>query len=258
MQRRIPTAGLVALLALLGFSVGPTSGFSIFRHDRKHSQTAQVTVNAGEAGCGVDVDGAPSGKTGETHELTLSGVPASSHYIHVDCPGRPEATYYISPAPGSSTSLQPRSTLPAGDASSASPLGAAENNMELRRLLAAAVNARSDGQFPDAIQMLRHAIQLDPGNPGLHHELGMTFLMIRDWDNAAVELREAIRHNPSSADAHSGLGYALEKQGDLADALKEYRTATHLDPNDQSYEDHYVEVLGMMAGEQAGKKKKLR
>ena len=128
--------------------------------------------------------------------------------------------------------------------------------MELRRLLAGAVDARSDGQFPEAIRTLRHAIQLDPGNPGLHHELGMTYLMIRDWDNAAVELREAIRHNPSSADAHSGLGYALEKQGDLADALKEYRVATHLDPNDQSYEDHYVEVLGLMTSEQTGKKQK--
>lgn len=253
MKRRIPTAGLVAVLAI---ALEPASGLAIFRHNHKHSETAQVTVNTVDAGCSVDVDGAPAGKTGAAKQLTLSDVTASTHYIHVDCPARPEATYFISPAPGSSTSLQPKGTLPAGNGSVTSPLGAAENNMELRRLLASAVDARSDGQFPEAIQMLRHAIQLDPGNPGLHHELGMTYLMIRDWDDATVELREAIRHNPSSADAHSGLGYALEKQGDLADALKEYRISTHLDPNDQSYEDHYVEVLGMMASEQAGKKKK--
>lgn len=244
------------MLLALALGGGSQSAFAVFRHAHKKSETAQVIVNTDKAGCSVDIDGTPAGKTGAADTLTLSGVPASDHYVHVDCPGKPETTYFVSPAPGSSTSLQPKPSLPASDAPADSSLGAAENNMELRRLLASAVDARSDGQFPEAIQTLRHAIELDPGNPGLHHELGMTFLMIRDWDDAGVELREAIRHNPSSADAHSGLGYALEKQGDLADALKEFRIATHLDPNDQSYEDHYVEVLGIMASQQGEKKKK--
>ncbi len=204
----------------------------------------------------MDIDGAPAGKTGAAGSLTLSDVPASDHYIHVDCPGLPETTYFISPAPGSETSIQPKPEITSSEGPATPPLAAAENNMELRRLLSGAVDARSNGQFPEAIQTLRQAIQLDPDNPGLHHELGMTFLMIRDWDNAGVELREAIRHDPSSADAHNGLGYALEKLGDLQAALKEFRIATHLDPNDQSYEDHYVDVLGMIVAEQAGKKKK--
>ncbi|MGH9351385.1 MAG: tetratricopeptide repeat protein [Terriglobia bacterium] len=257
MRRRIRSAGPAVLLALALGGASPCS-FAVFHHAHKKSETAQVVVDSGKAECSVDIDGTPAGKTGATGKLTLSGVPASDHYIHVDCPGQPEATYFISPAPGSSTSIQPKPALSSSEASAASSLGAAENNMELRRLLASAVDARSDGQFPEAIQTLRQAIQLDPGNPGLHHELGMTFLMIRDWDDAGVELREAIRHNPSSADAHSGLGYALEKLGDLQSALKEFRIATHLDPNDQSYEDHYVEVLGMMASEQGEKKKKSR
>lgn len=243
---------LALALALCG---APTPSFAIFRHAHHASETAQVTVEAGSAGCGVDVDGAPAGKTNASGVLAISGVSASSHYIHVDCPGRPEATEYVSPSPGASVTVQPKPEIAGTDAGGLS-FGAAENNQELRRLLASASNDRSEGQFPEAIATLRQAIRLDPGNPGLHHELGMTFLMVRDWDNATVELREAIRHNPSSAEAHSGLGYALEKQGDLAEALKEYRAAAHLDPTDPSYEDHYVEVLGIMASQPRGKKRK--
>ncbi|MGH9342568.1 MAG: tetratricopeptide repeat protein [Terriglobia bacterium] len=257
MRRLIRSAGPVVLFALALGGASPRV-FAIFHHNHKKSETAQVIVDAGKAGCNVDIDGTAAGKTGAADNLTLSGVPASDHYIHVDCPDQPETTYFVSPAPGSSTSLQPKPLLSTDEATAGSALGAAENNMELRRLLASAVDARSEGQFPEAIQTLRQAVKLDPGNPGLHHELGMTFLMIRDWDDASVELREAIRHNPLSAEAHSGLGYAMEKQGDLQDALKEFRIATHLDPNDQSYEDHYVEVLGMMASQQVGKKKKQR
>lgn len=229
--------------------------FAIFHRHHKPSSTAQVIVQSGKPDCDVDVDGTPAGKTSAQGRLAIAGVSASEHYVHVDCLGEAEITYFISPVAGSTAEIQPHRLL----ADQAAPgLGAVENNMELRRLLSTAVDDRSDGQFPESIKTLRQAIQLDPDNPGLHHELGMTFLMIRDWQSAAVELREAIRHDPSSAGAHSGLGYALEKLGDFQGALNQFGIAKHLDPSDQSYEDHYVEVLGMMASENSNKKNKRR
>jgi tetratricopeptide (TPR) repeat protein len=231
------------------------NAFAIFRHHPKPSETAKLSIQSGKPACNVDIDGTPAGKTNGEGGLTLSGISPSDHYVHVDCPGQPEMTYFISPGPGSTITLQPKPQLPSGSPGT-SPLAAAENNMELRRLLDEAVDDRSNGQFPEAIQSLRQAIQLDPDNPGLHHELGMTFLMIRNWESAEAELREAIRHDPSSAGAHNGLGYSLEKLGDLQGALDQFRIATHLDPSDQSYEDHYVEVLGMIDARQGDKKKK--
>jgi Flp pilus assembly protein TadD len=67
--------------------------------------------------------------------------------------------------------------------------------------------------------------------------------MAKEWKRARVEMTEAIRHDQTDADAHNGLGYAMEKLGDLDGALKEYRIATQLEPDDSSYRTHYFEAL---------------
>ena len=137
-----------------------------------------------------------------------------------------------------------------------SPLALAGRSLEVRSLFREAADFRSNGQFPEAISTLRRAIKVDPENPNLHHELGMTFLMIRDWERARVELLEAIRHDPNSADLHNGLGYALEKLGEISPALDQFRMATRLDSTDTSYRDQYFEALGLLAAQQSQNKKK--
>ena len=119
------------------------------------------------------------------------------------------------------------------------------------------VPGRKYKPLPDSpfFQHLRDAAKLDPENSDLHCELGITFLLGKDWKRARVEMLEAVRHEPTNADAHNGLGYALEKLGKLDDALKEYRTASKLDPEDSSYRQHYVDALGKLYAQQAGKKK---
>lgn len=232
------------------------AGLPAFALPRRHHgpETARLTINAGKPGCKVDVDGVPAGTTNAKGNVVLAGITPSAHYVHVDCPQTPEATVFVSPSVGSNINVTAGPSEAGNDVGLG--VGPAGNNLELRKLLSDAVDDRSNGQFPDAVHALRRAIQLDPSNAGLHHELGVTFLMIRDWPDAAVELREAIHDDPSSAGAHSELGYALEKLGDLNAALDQYRLAVHLDPQDSSYQDHYVEVLGMLAVEKAGKKKR--
>jgi len=69
-----------------------------------------------------------------------------------------------------------------------------------------------------------------------------------------VEMLEAIRNDPTDADAYNGLGYALEKMGDLSEAVKQYRMATHLDPADSTYRTHYFDILSKLSQENAKKK----
>jgi tetratricopeptide (TPR) repeat protein len=251
MMKRMEAAALTAILSLAG------GLFALGMPRKKHSPSlAKVLVHAAKPGCKVDLDGSDEGETNAQSSLMISDVDPSDHYVHVDCPGQPEATYFISPEAGETAQIEPEASAASDSAGGNSLAVAAENTTELRGLVREAVDLRGEGQFPKAIQKLRQAVRLDPANPDLHHELGVTFLMIRDWDQARVELLEAIRHEPNNADAHNGLGYALEKLGEIRPALDQFRIATRLDPSDNSYRQHYMDALGMLAMQEYEKKKK--
>jgi len=144
---------------------------------------------------------------------------------------------------------------PAAPESATTSLAPAEVKVRLRRHIQEAVQLRARGRIEEAIQHLRSAYALDPENSDLHREMGITFLLAKEWKRARVEMLEAVRYDPTDADAHNGLGYALEKLGDLEGALKEYRTATRLEPDDPIYRRHYFDALGKLAAKQAEKKK---
>jgi Flp pilus assembly protein TadD len=97
-------------------------------------------------------------------------------------------------------------------------------------------------------------VTLDPENSDLHRELGITFLLAKEWKRARVEMIEAIRQDQTDADAHNGLGYALEKLGDIDGAVKEYRTAMNLEPDDPTYRTHYYDALVKIQTRQETKK----
>jgi Flp pilus assembly protein TadD len=124
----------------------------------------------------------------------------------------------------------------------------------LRQLVQQAVQLRARGRLEEAVERLRAALKLDAENSDLHRELGITFLLGKDWKRARVEMLEAIRHDPTDADAYNGLGYALEKMGDLDEAVKQYRMATQLDPADPTYRTHYFDILSKLAQQRAKKK----
>jgi len=68
---------------------------------------------------------------------------------------------------------------------------------------------------------------------------------IRHWDlrracaqtTNALSARRAIRVNPQAAAAHNLLGLALEKQGLVAEAVLEYRSAVNLEPHNTGYQE---------------------
>jgi len=216
-------------------------------------------VHGPSEGCAIELDAAPAGKTNAQGELVLTGVDPTDHYIHVLCPGRHELAYYVSPHAGETAEIgvTPHAVSPPRGTTGEADLDAAESKIELRELVQKAVQLRAGGLFDEAVAKLHEATQRDPENSDLHRELGITFLLAKDWKRARVEMLEALKHDPDDADAHNGLGYALEKLGELEPALREYRTATHLEPDDPSYRQHYIEALAKLSAQKAEKKRQL-
>jgi tetratricopeptide (TPR) repeat protein len=246
--RLYPEATLSAILAFAA-----AAGLS----REQQGQVAEIRVHGQREGCAVELDAAPAGKTNAQGELVLREVDPTDHYIHVLCPGQHELAYFVSPHAGGTAEI--RVTLdapgPPGGGSGDAALQAAESKIELRQLVKKAVELRAAGLFDEAVTKLHEATQRDPENSDLHRELGITFLLAKEWKRARVEMLEALKHDPDDADAHNGLGYALEKLGELEPALQEYRTATHLEPNDPSYREHYIEALAKLSAQKAEKKR---
>jgi tetratricopeptide (TPR) repeat protein len=140
---------------------------------------------------------------------------------------------------------------------------------QMRRILAQAQQSQDD--FPGAIAQYRKALELDPGLPGLHFELGQAILANSTDEparqEAAKEFRLALAEDPSNAnsqymlgeiawlrskpeealqyyaqavqlrpefvDAHIAMGKALTTLGRPADALEQLSAAARLDPQNE-------------------------
>jgi tetratricopeptide (TPR) repeat protein len=249
LQARSPLAAfaLVAAAFLMASPLPPAS--------REEAPPAsQVIVRAGREGCKVDVDSAPAGTTNAQGELAIDPVEPGDHYVHVKCADEPGKSYFISPRPGAVAEVKHEPGTAQGSPTPSGP-EVAEIKIKLREHLQQASQLRARGRIEEAITHLRDAYRLDPDNSDLHREMGVTFLMAKEWKRARVEMLEAIRHEPDDAEAHNGLGYALEKLGDIKGALAEYRTASHLEPTESAYRRRYIDALGKLAALEAEKKK---
>jgi Tetratricopeptide repeat len=244
---------LFLALALAGNAYGLPKWFHGKEHGKQNA-SATVSVVSGTDRCKVDIDGTEAGITGSDGLLMLKGVEPGDHYVHVQCPDQRETSYFISPTAGHQVEVDARGVAAGSRLTDSSPINPAASEMQLRNMVSEADQLRSGGKLREAVELLRKATMLDPRNGDLHRELGITFLMFHDWDGARIEMLEAVRREPENVDAHSGLAYALEKLGDLDGALKQYQICTKMDPHDESYRDHYVQVLGQLYTEKKEKK----
>jgi len=236
----------------------PVSLHALLPTEKPRQQTSQaiahVTVRARGPGCLADLDGEGVGRTNNHGVLVVPEVEPGDHYLHLRCPGEEEKVFFISPLSGENVALDESKTEDAAKPQNDAAPGLADVTTQLSRLVQEAVQLRARGKLDEAVEHLRAAVKLDPGNSDLHRELGITFLLDKDWRRARVEMLESIRLDPTDADAHNGLGYALEKMGELNEAVKQYRVATRLDPADPTYRTHYFDLLSKLAQEKAKKK----
>jgi cytochrome c-type biogenesis protein CcmH/NrfG len=241
----------------LGFAILliPASLHALLPSEKAREQaSAQLTVRARGPACTVDLDNQRVGKTDDHGVLVLPEVEPGDHYLHLRCPSEDEKAFFISPRSGEHVALDGNKAEEASNPQANPALSLAEARIQLRQLVQQAVQLRAQGRLDEAVERLRAALKLDAENSDLHRELGITFLLDKDWKRARVEMLEAIRHDPTDADAYNGLGYALERMGDLDEAVKQYRMATQLDPADLTYRTHYFDILSKLAQERAKKK----
>ncbi len=89
----------------------------------------------------------------------------------------------------------------------------------------------SDGNFPQALSELMTAEILDPENPTIQNNLGLTYFFRERTDLAETHVRKALKLNPNYTDARNNLSRILIERGKYNEAILEARAAI----NDLTY-----------------------
>ena len=100
------------------------------------------------------------------------------------------------------------------------PLLADGAKMYLAQFVMGAALARQQ-QYPQAIEYLRHAIELQPDSTWAHYQMGYSLLKSGDYKTAVVHLEIASSRLPDFVEAHSLLAEAYAHLGRAEDAKRE-------------------------------------
>jgi tetratricopeptide (TPR) repeat protein len=147
---------------------------------------------------------------------------------------------------------------------------AVEASREAARLLEQARPLVEGGKLQEAIALLENALRLDPANPRLRFRLAGLYFDTRQYEAARLQAREAIlvapaewlyhyllglveqadgnvdparesletavRLNPSAAQAFNQLGNLAMTRQDYAEAVRQFRKASQLEPHEAAYQ----------------------
>ncbi len=100
------------------------------------------------------------------------------------------------------------------------PVLAGGTKMYLAQFVMGAALAQQQ-HYPQAIEYLRRAIELQPDSTWAHYEMGSALLKTGDYKTAVVHLEIASTRLPDFADAHSLLAQAYEHLGRAEEAKRE-------------------------------------
>jgi tetratricopeptide (TPR) repeat protein len=102
---------------------------------------------------------------------------------------------------------------------------------ELEAALRQAVMHHQAGRLPQAEDIYRRILQVQPDHPGTSNNLGIALRDQGKIDEALAVFRRVIAVAPDYAPAHSNLGNVLFAQGKLAEAEDSYRRALVIRPD---------------------------
>jgi TolB-like protein/tetratricopeptide (TPR) repeat protein len=85
-----------------------------------------------------------------------------------------------------------------------------------------------DGNHQKAIELAKRAVNIDPMNDAAHAELGQRYTFAGQWDAAYTSHQAAISLNPDYGVHHLRLANNEVARGNLANAIRELRTAEEI------------------------------
>jgi Flp pilus assembly protein TadD len=88
------------------------------------------------------------------------------------------------------------------------------------------------GKIDDAIDRLRQAVQIEPGNAKAQNNLGLALVRLGRFDQAEPCYRKAIEVNPRYVQAYENLGFVYLQSGRLREAIATFREVTEIDSSD--------------------------
>jgi tetratricopeptide (TPR) repeat protein len=103
--------------------------------------------------------------------------------------------------------------------------------------------ALADRDHAEAIQVLRRAVELAPGDPEIHYNLALAMATGGDESGAIREFQAVLHLNPIHVSAHRGLGVALMHEDRLNESADELKRAASLSPRDAEAANNLGMVL---------------
>ena len=90
---------------------------------------------------------------------------------------------------------------------------------------------RKQGEYENAIQWYRKALDLNPDNAPAHNNWGTCLLHLGKLEEAKAHFARAIALRPDLPEAHCGVGIALRRENKLREAAESFREALRLKPH---------------------------
>jgi len=101
---------------------------------------------------------------------------------------------------------------------------------------------RRAGEYQESIDTCRAGLKIHPGYLSAHVTLGRSLIELGQLDEAQIELSHVLESAPENLAAIRGLAEIHHRNGDLVQALAQYRTALQLARNDPDLEDTIADL----------------
>jgi ankyrin repeat protein/Tfp pilus assembly protein PilF len=108
-----------------------------------------------------------------------------------------------------------------------------KSNQEASALILEARTLWEKGEQWRAIDNMKKALAVDPGDAIAHTELADMYLAVKDNDSAREAINKALKLNPNYARAHHRKAVLLRQAGDFQGSIAEAKTALTLNPDDE-------------------------